>query len=157
MSAKLMGWVLQQAPHAPECECESCHTHREEGKTPPRAAKNGEPALRSDKEIVMCLVLADMANKKSGHAVWASMETIAERCRCSSRHARRILATLAERGLIDRKFRNGTTTVYRVLTPDVAVSGVTPDICDTDPGQSCVRGPPTSGARTPDKAMSAKP
>ena len=152
-----MGWVLQHAPHAPRCECASCAKFRDEGKTLPRAAKDGEPALRGDKEILMCLVLADIANRKNGYRVWASLETLGERCRCSRRTVERVLHSLENRGVVDGEHRKGQPTVYRLVTPDTVLSQGTYDKTNGDLRHSSVGGRTTKRSRTYDTAVSHKP
>jgi hypothetical protein len=51
------------------------------------------------RELLLLLALADNANDDGGEC-WPSHRTLAKKCRCSVRHVKRLLATLAERDLI---------------------------------------------------------
>jgi DNA-binding Lrp family transcriptional regulator len=104
-------------------------------------------------ELLLLLAMADFAHNDGG-SIFPAQATLAQRIRLSQRQTRRILRTLADKGLIEKTGEMPDHRfIYRIkleamVPPDIAMSARTP--MTGDPGHSYVTPPP-------DIAMSAKP
>lgn len=101
--------------------------------------------------------IGDAANDMHDHEIWFSVAKLAAKARCSSSSARRALHRMVVDGFLEElEVRNGDTTRYRMLFPDVPMRfdpSAPRGIPDDDPshggrgGLSPRAGDPSHGGR----------